>query len=182
MAFLAAIPEAEESVTTVMKRYPDQAKLLTQLTQIIMRSGECGFSTEQRELIAAFASGTNACTYCMETHTATAAAFGVDTSLLEALLDDVDTSPVDPRLKPVLRYVKKLTETPSRMVRADADAIFAAGWDEDSFHFTVMICGCGAMKSWCCPKTIRYEPGSRLPASSVPVAELNSALPSLSVT
>ena len=50
-------------------------------------------------------------------------------------------SPVDAKLKPVLRYVKKLTETPSRMVQADADAIFEAGWDEDCFHFTVMICG-----------------------------------------
>ena len=141
MTFVSSIPVAEESVTAVMRRYPDQAKLLTQFTQIIMRSGNCGFSTQQRELIAAFASGTNSCTYCMETHTATAEVFGVDPSLLDALLQDIDTSAVDDELKPVLRYVKKLTESPSRMVQADADAVFAAGWDDDSFHFMVMICG-----------------------------------------
>ncbi len=140
MAFLKSISAAEESVTVVMKRYPEQARLLTELTQIIMRTGKCGFSTRERELIAAFASGTNACTYCMDTHMATAEAFGVDKGLLEALLADVDAGPVDDRLKPVLRYVKKLTQTPSRMVQADVDAIFAAGWDEDSFHFAVMIC------------------------------------------
>ncbi len=140
MAFVKSIPEAEESVSAVMKRYPDQAIPLTELTEIIMRTGSCGFSAEQRELIAAFASGANSCTYCFNTHTATAEAFGVDDGLLGMLLEDLETSPVDGKLKPVLRYVKKLTETPSRMVQADADAIFEAGWDEDSFHFTVMIC------------------------------------------
>ena len=140
MAFLKSIPEAEESVSVVMKRYPDQAVLLTELTQIIMRTGDCGFSTQERELIAAFASGTNNCTYCMNTHNVTAQAFGIDEGLLDALLTDIETSPVDVRIKPVLRYVKKLTESPSRMVQADADAIFEAGWDENSFHFTVMIC------------------------------------------
>ena len=141
MAFVKSIPGADESVTEVMKRYPDQAVPLTQLTQIIMRSGECGFSTQQRELIAAFASGTNDCTYCFNTHKATAEAFGIDEGLLGTMLDDLDGSPVEEKLKPVLRYVQKLTRSPSRMVQADVDAIFEAGWDEDCFHYAVMICG-----------------------------------------
>jgi hypothetical protein len=44
-------------------------------------------------------------------------------------------------LKPVLRFVRKLTLTPTRMVQADADAVFAAGWDERDFHYAIMICG-----------------------------------------
>ena len=141
MAFVTSIPGEEESVSAVMKRYPDQAIPLTELTEIIMRTGDCDFSSEERELIAAFASGSNDCTYCFNTHKATAEAFGVDEGLLGGLLEDLEGSPVDAKLKPGLRYVKKLTETPSRMVQADADAIFEAGWDEDCFHFTVMICG-----------------------------------------
>ena len=140
MAFVASVPAAEESVGTVMRRYPDQAIPLMEMTEVVMRTGRCEFSLEERELIAAFASGTNACTFCYNTHKATAETFGVDAGLLESLLASVDESPVDDKMKPVLRYVKKLTETPSRIVQADADAIFAAGWDEDSFHFTVMIC------------------------------------------
>lgn len=140
MAFVASVPQDEESVGTVMKRYPDQAVPLMQMTEVIMRDGACAFTSEQRELIAAFASGTNNCTFCYNTHKATAETFGVDAGLLESLLEDLETSPVDDKLKPVLRYVKKLTETPSRMVQADADALFDAGWDEDCFHYTVMIC------------------------------------------
>ena len=140
MSFVKSIPASEESVSAVMKRYPDQGIPLIELSEIIMRTGECEFSSQEREIIAAFASGTNACTYCYNTHKATAEAFGVDESLLKRLLDDVDTSPVDEKLKPVLRYVKKLTESPSKMIQADVDAIFDAGWNEDSFHFAVMIC------------------------------------------
>jgi uncharacterized peroxidase-related enzyme len=140
MSFVKSIPVSEESVSAVMQRYPDQGLPMARLTEIIMRTGVCQFSAKERELIGAFASGTNACIYCFNTHKVAAEAFGVDENLLQSLLDDVDSSPVDDRLKPVLRYVKKLTETPSRMVQADANAIFEAGWDEDSFHFTVMIC------------------------------------------
>ena len=141
MAFVESIPQAEESVAAVLRRYPQHALLITELADVVMRSGECAFSSEQRELIGAYTSGTNDCTYCYGTHKATAEAFGVDENLLESMLSDLDGSTVDEKLKPVLRYVKKLTETPSRMVQADVDAIFDAGWDEDDFHYAVMICG-----------------------------------------
>jgi uncharacterized peroxidase-related enzyme len=139
MAFVKSVPVEDESVGTVMRRYPDQAIPLTEMTEIVMRTGECAFTPEERELIAAYTSGINSCTFCYNTHKATAEAFGVDAGLLESLLADIDSAPVDDKLKPVLHYAKKLTETPSKMVQADADAIFAAGWDEDCFHYTVMI-------------------------------------------
>ena len=141
MAFVKSVPEAEESVAAVIRRYPQQAKPLLELTDIIMRSGDCAFTSEQRELIAAYSSGLNDCTFCYNTHKATAEAFGVDENLLESMLGDLDASQVDDKLKPVFRFVKKLTLSPSRMLQADADAIFDAGWDEDCFHYTVMICG-----------------------------------------
>jgi len=141
MAFVKSVPEAEESVAAVLRRYPQHAALITELADVVMRSGDCAFTPEQRELIGAYTSGTNDCTYCYDTHKATAEAFGVDENLLESMLGDLDASGVDEKLKPVLRYVKKLTESPSRMLQADVDAIFDAGWDEDCFHYTVMICG-----------------------------------------
>ncbi len=141
MAFVKSVPESEESVAAVLRRYPQQAVLVTELADVLMRSGDCAFTSEQRELLGAYTSGTNNCTYCYDTHKPTAEAFGVDENLLESMLSDLDTSAVDEKLKPILRYVRKLTETPSRMVQADVDAIFNAGWDEDCFHYTVMICG-----------------------------------------
>ena len=140
MAFVKFIPQSEEGVSTVMNRYPDQAKPLFQLAENLLRSGECAFSSDQRELIATYASGVNHSVYCYSTHKATAEALGVDEGLLDDMLDDLANSPVDKRLKPVLRFVRKLTESPSSIAQADVDEIFAAGWDEDCFHYAVMIC------------------------------------------
>lgn len=140
MAFVDSVPENEESVAAVMRRYPGQALPMLQFSENIMRSGECAFTPEQRELIGAYASGLNNCTYCYNTHKATAEAFGVDETLLDVLVSDLESAAIDERMLPVLRFVKKLTRTPAQMVQADADAIFDAGWDEDCFHHTVMIC------------------------------------------
>ena len=48
--------------------------------------------------------------------------FGLDggEAVVPALLDDIDSAPIDARLRPILRYVRKLTLTPSRLVEADA--------------------------------------------------------------
>ena len=50
-----------------------------------------------------------------------------------------EESEVDDKLKPILRYVKKLTLTPSQMVQADADAVFEAGWDEMGLHHAIAV-------------------------------------------
>ena len=76
MAFVKSVPEKEESVFAVLRRYPKHAVLITELADNVMRSGECSFTAEQRELIGAYTSGTNDCTYCYDTHKAPAAAFG----------------------------------------------------------------------------------------------------------
>lgn len=141
MAFVKSIPESEEGVSTVMARYPEQSAPLFKLAENLMHSGDCAFSREQRELIASYASGVNDCTYCYSTHKATAEALGVEEGLLDAMLSDLASSKVDENLKPVLRYVEKLTKTPAKVSQADADEIFSAGWDEKCFHYAVMICG-----------------------------------------
>ena len=49
--------------------------------------------------------------------------------------------PFSEMVEVILRYIKKLTETPYKMTQADADAIYAAGWDESALSDAVLICG-----------------------------------------
>ena len=44
-------------------------------------------------------------------------------------------------MKPLLAYVGKLTRTPAMMIQADADRVYAAGWDERALFDAVSICG-----------------------------------------
>ena len=113
---------------------------LIQLQQIVMRSDDSPFATGQRELIAAFVSGTNACGYCAGNHNAAATEFGIDPAILSGLLEDIATANVAENMKPIFRYVKKLTLTPSKMVQADADAVFNAGWSERALYDAIVIC------------------------------------------
>ncbi len=56
-----------------------------------------------------------------------AEAFGVAHGVLDKLMDAIDSAPVDEKMKPIQRFVGKLTVTPGRVVQADADAVYAAG-------------------------------------------------------
>jgi uncharacterized peroxidase-related enzyme len=138
MPYLKSLPD-DAVLLNVFQAYPDTARPLLDYHELVMR-GPSPFSVAERELIAAYVSGVNACGYCHGVHTATAEAFGVPAGLLAAALADLDTAEVDDRMKPVLRYVQKLTRTPSRMTEADAGAVRAAGWDERALHDAVLVC------------------------------------------
>src|SRR5262249_36054485 len=118
VTYLRSLP-ADTALLGVFKSYPQTARPLLDYHELVMR-GPSPFTVAARELIAAYVSGVNACNYCHGVHTATAEAFGVPPGLLAAALADLDAAPVDERLRPVLRYVGKLTSTPSRMAQEDA--------------------------------------------------------------
>ena len=139
MTFLPSLSDTA-SLPDLFKIFPRRSTMLLRLTEDILR-GESAFSPAQRELFFAYGSAVNACNFCADSHVAVAAAFGLDEVLLSQLLVDIDAAEVDTAIKPVLKYIKKLTETPNRMTEADAQAIYAAGWDEQAFFDVVSICG-----------------------------------------
>jgi alkylhydroperoxidase family enzyme len=73
-------------------------------------------------------------------HQATAQAFGIGDGTLAALLTDVGTAEVPEPVKPILRYVGKLTLTPAKITPEDAEAVLAAGWEEQALHDAVAVC------------------------------------------
>ncbi len=90
--------------------------------------------------MAAFVSGVNACQYCYGAHTAVAKLFGVPEKLITDLVDDEAKADVDDKMRPILAYLRKLTLTPTRMTQADADAVYAAGWDERALFDAIQVC------------------------------------------
>lgn len=138
MSYLKTLPNTAV-LLDVFKAFPDTSAALLGYHEAIMR-GPSPLSVGDRELIAAFVSGVNACHYCHGVHEATARRFGLAAGTLERLLADVSTAPVHERIKPVLLYVRKLTTDPSRVTSDDADSVFAAGWDDRALHDAVAVC------------------------------------------
>jgi uncharacterized peroxidase-related enzyme len=123
----------------VFKRFPSGATALLQYHDIVLR-GPSPLTVGERELIAAYVSGLNACAYCHGAHQIIAEIHGIDPAVLDGLMNDPTVSGVDVRLLPILAYVRKLTLTPSRMVDTDAAAVLAAGWSEEALFSAVSIC------------------------------------------
>jgi alkylhydroperoxidase family enzyme len=102
--------------------------------------GPFAFSPAERVLMFAFGSHLNARQYFYGSHTVVAEALGVDLAVFAEIAEDIATSNVDEKIKPVLRLVEKLTLTPARVVQVDADAVLAAGWDEAAYFDAVLVC------------------------------------------
>ena len=138
MPFFPSLP-AKANVGDIFKLNPAVGPGFAEFTKAVMR-GDSPLTPAQREMIAAFTSALNACQYCFGGHSAIAAQFGIEKSVFDRLMDDIDSAPVADDFKPILRFVRKLTLEPARMVQADADAVFAAGWDERALHDAMLVC------------------------------------------
>ena len=138
MPFLASLPD-DANLGRVYAMDPAYFMPMVEFSENVMR-GPSPLAPGERELIAAYTSGLNACGFCAGAHRAAAVAFGVDQDLFDQLMADVDGAQVDEKLKPILKYVQKMTVTPSRMVQADADAVLAAGWSEEALAHAINVC------------------------------------------
>jgi uncharacterized peroxidase-related enzyme len=128
------------TVRDVMGHQAARYAPLENFTHDLMR-GDSPFSVAERELIAAFVSGLNACKFCYGAHVAGAEAFGTTPGLVDSLVKSIDgTAALDARMKPVLQFVRKLTVEPAQVTQADANAVYAAGWGEDALHDAAAIC------------------------------------------
>ena len=138
MTHLDSIPK-DGVLLDVFRAFPGAARHLIMYHEVLMR-GPSPLSVGERELIAAYVSGLNACSYCHGIHSVTAQAFGVPEQLIKDMVLDLDTASVDERLRPLLRFVRALTKLPTRVVQADIEAIRSAGWGDDAIHDAVAVC------------------------------------------
>lgn len=122
-----------------LRRHFDFLDLLRPYAERLMR-GPSPLTPGERELIAAYVSGINSCRYCHGSHTLVAQGFGVDAGLLEQMLADIATAPIPEKLRPLLEYVRKLTDLPSRLTQVDADAVYAAGWSDEALMHGIAVC------------------------------------------
>lgn len=138
MTFFKSQP-ADAGPPSVFTKYPEIYGPWSETSQAMM-NGPSPLSPGERELILAYAAGAAGCTFVYVAHKEVAYEWGIERGLIERLLADPDNTPVDARLKPLLAFVRKLAATPNAMTQADADAVFAAGWDETALQHAIGIC------------------------------------------
>lgn len=139
MPFFPALPD-DAGVRHIVQLNPAAGRALIELHSAALRT-DSQLTAAEKELIAAFVSGLNACQYCYGVHAETAKAFGVPASLIEDLLGDFEHALIDAKLRPILEYARILTLTPTKATQRHVDAVFAAGWTERDLHDAILtIC------------------------------------------
>lgn len=141
---MAKFPSLGEKATVpdILKMSPHAGKALLEMHEAIMRMPS-PLTPGQRELIAAYVSGINKCRYCHGVHAATAKAYDdVPNSAVDKMFDDLETAGFDEKIKPMLRFARKLTQAPASVTDEDARAVYAAGWDEKALHDAIMVVCC----------------------------------------
>jgi uncharacterized peroxidase-related enzyme len=138
MSYLPSSPKLA-NLADVLAKYPGRGILLYKLLQDFKGSG-FSLSSEIRELIVTYTLDLNGCGFCQNTHKAVFAAFDLDANVFGQLSTDIGTANIGKNLKPLLRFVQKLTLTPDQITPTDAQPIFDAGWDEQAFLDSVFLC------------------------------------------
>src|ERR671919_1962940 len=111
MPFLPSV-NVEDKVPHVLAKFnTGTGRPLIEYHEALLR-GESPFTVPEREMMAAYVSGVNACQYCYGAHTASSKQFGVPEQLISDLVSNIDTTEVEEEMNPILHYLRKLTLTP----------------------------------------------------------------------
>lgn len=137
MPFLKSHP-ADAGPANVFSAYPEIYAAWSKMSEALM-NGPSPLTPAERELILAYAAGSAGCRFVCVAHSEVAYAHGIEPGLVERLIEDPDSAPVDPKLKPLLAFVRKLALTPGEVTQADADTVFAAGWSEQALHDAIAV-------------------------------------------
>lgn len=137
MTFLRNKPHAD--LKELLKSEPKLGVPIAEYHEVLLR-GPSPFSIAERELMAAYVSALNACDFCSGEHEAVALRFGIGAGVLDDLVESIDSARVAENLRPVFHYLHKLTLQPARMVSADAEAVYNAGWEDPAIYHLASLC------------------------------------------
>lgn len=137
MSFTPFHPQS--SLNDALQDRPDLAAPMFELSEAIMRA-DGPLNPAQRELVFAYVSGLNDCGFCRASHTAGLIHFGVARDTVDRLIDNDEFEGIEPAMRPVLRYARKVVETPQELATNDAKAVYEVGWHTTALAQVVWVC------------------------------------------
>jgi len=133
------LPEGVPGIRSAMMFRPETAGPLLSLAEVLLR-GDNTLSRGERELIAAYVSNLNECTFCQSSHS-WFAALQLDEGmpLVEAVKRDPETAEISDKLRALLRIAAKVRADGRSVTEDDVAAARAEGATDVEIHDTVLI-------------------------------------------
>ena len=127
-----------QGVAEVFLHDPDRYAPLLQFIETVM-AGDSSLTKAEREMIAAHVSKLNGCDFCLGAHKWTLAAMDIAPLVIEAVESDPGSEAVDDKLRPILRFAARLTQTPEQVGQEDIETLRRAGWSEQAIEDAINV-------------------------------------------
>ena len=136
-----ALPENMPGITAGFSFRPDTAKPLRELAHILLHtSSNEGFTSAERELLAAFVSSRNHCHFCHTSHGAAATHLhGGDESILQSVCKDYRSALISKKLKALLAIAEQVQIDGKSVTAQLVEEAKSAGATHLDIHDTVLI-------------------------------------------
>jgi uncharacterized peroxidase-related enzyme len=131
------VPPGVPGIRSLLQARPETAGPITDLAQILLHAPNT-LSRGERELIAAYVSALNDCTFCRASHAAIAACHLDDELLVEAVVQSPETASISPKLRALLGIAGRV-QLSGRAVRSeDIEWARREGATDTEIHDTVL--------------------------------------------
>ncbi|MDR3713707.1 MAG: peroxidase-related enzyme [Puia sp.] len=133
------VAEGIPGIRSLVLFRPETGEHLYKLVQALLR-GPSSLTEAERELIAAYVSHRNGCSFCMNSHAAAARClYGNKTALVDEVLEDLQRAPVNAVLRSLLRIAGKVQVSGREVSQEDIDDARHAGATDGEIHEAVLI-------------------------------------------
>jgi uncharacterized peroxidase-related enzyme len=142
-----ALPENMPGITAGFAFRPDTARPMRELAHVLLHtSGNDGFSSRDRELVAAFVSSKNTCYFCQTSHGAAASHLnGGSPDLVESVCWDYRTAAISEKLKALIAIAEQVQIDGKRVTTQLVDQARQHGATDLDIHDTILIAAAFSM-------------------------------------
>ncbi|HTD95213.1 MAG TPA: peroxidase-related enzyme, partial [Chitinophagaceae bacterium] len=139
------VEEGVPGIRSLVLFRPETGKPLYELAQVLLR-GESSLTEAERELIAAYVSSRNQCSFCMNSHAAAARClYHDDHMMVDEVLNDMHASRLTEKLKALLNIAEKVQVSGKSVLQEDIDEAKKSGASDREIHDTVLIAAAFSM-------------------------------------
>ena len=133
------LPEDVAGIRALFAFRPEPAKPMAELANILLHAPN-SLTAGERELIAAYVSSLNRCTYCLDSHAAIASwHFGNDEEFVRSVVDDPSAAVISEKLKALLDIAARVQQGGTFVRPVDIERARQQGATDMEIHDTVLI-------------------------------------------
>jgi uncharacterized peroxidase-related enzyme len=164
----------EFGIRSLLKYRPETARPMGMLAEVLMR-GPGTLTAGERELIATYVSSRNECSYCTDSHAASAAVrLPGGMTQVDQVLAGPETAPITPKLAALLRIAGAVQQNGKAVREEDVAAAREAGATDLEIHDTVLIAAAFCMFNRYVDglaTTVRPDPAGYLTAAQLNISK-----------